>query len=394
MSIEAYPKAQPMPLPFVYPRELPSNCVFFLDMQDGLAAVGSNNLVRFDSSDPKSIDNMLDAGNVTFVNDIPGWNGGLRYNAEAVAAYGRWIASTLEAGKTYVASAYVLMDDGSAPVPGLHASASADFSFIVTNEPAVTSITVTHIGSNIYRASARHAVGVPSSINGIYRYAVQSGKGFKCSGFMINEGTALLDYAPGYTPSRGSLITDHAQLSRKWTNTGGVWVVDGNLLAWQGDGVDDKISWGSDLVGTGDTTFEAVIKPSGWGGGGFGHIISNNKFAVILLNSNLRVYSNFVNMAQSAAGSIALNRRYHIVVTRKSDGKASIYINGKLSGSPDQNSGAPQAGGAVTIGNYEDGTRSFAGTLGYPLALYRGIWSAQDVAARYAEVAALYGLAG
>jgi hypothetical protein len=135
----------------------------------------------------------------------------------------------------------------------------------------------------------------------------------------------------------------------------------------RGDGLTKCLYNANDLIGTGNVTVFAVIKPRGWGGSGVGRIIDNNmlRLSVNLTSARLRVLSDGVygTMAYSANSSIALDTAYVVVLTRTSAGVVNFYINGALSGVANQASGTPAAGSATYIGNLLAGTAGFDGDI-------------------------------
>lgn len=130
------------------------------------------------------------------------------------------------------------------------------------------------------------------------------------------------------------------------------------------DGVDDGLVMSDDKIGTGDVTVCAVIRPTGWGGGGYGQIINNSKFYVLATSGQLLASSDTIAYGASAAASLALNTSYVVVITRASAGVVNIYINGVLNGSANQASGTPTPGSNTVLGNRAAYDRAFAGYIG------------------------------
>jgi hypothetical protein len=99
-----------------------------------------------------------------------------------------FIKANLTAGSTYVFSAYVLMDDGSAPVPHLNNSAG-DFRIHMDQTVCDVLGEVVSVGNNVYRVSAyiTAPTGGNNRLNGIIQYSGQSGKHFRTSGWMLEE---------------------------------------------------------------------------------------------------------------------------------------------------------------------------------------------------------------
>lgn len=150
-----------------------------------------------------------------------------------------------------------------------------------------------------------------------------------------------------------------------------------------GDSLTKSAYNAADLIGTGDVTIFAVIKPRGFGGGGYGSIINNSKFVLYVNDTLDRIFASSdggVNNASSANSSIVLNTSYVIAVTRTSAGVVNIYINGVISGSADQASGTPAAGTPTYIGNSAAGTRGFDGDID-EIAIYSGILTTAQITA-------------
>jgi len=148
------------------------------------------------------------------------------------------------------------------------------------------------------------------------------------------------------------------------------------LPAYSFNGTTDFIDLGADKPSdlTGDITIGCWIRPEGWGGGGYGRIITNK-----YLGNNDGFYLGITNNASKNAvilesatldgklsgdDSITLNTWQHILATRESDGTTNFYINGIQSGVLNQDSGTPEAGTTNTfIGNNNIGDRAFDGQI-------------------------------
>ena len=135
----------------------------------------------------------------------------------------------------------------------------------------------------------------------------------------------------------------------------------------RGDGLTKNLNNASDLIGTGDVTVFAVVKPRDWGGATLGSILNNARTHLRFSSVGIVQVSsdNLSTIATSGSSSISLGTPYVVIVTRTSanPGLANIYINGVLSGLADQNTGTPTAGFATYIGNTAAGTRGFDGDI-------------------------------
>lgn len=164
---------------------------------------------------------------------------------------------------------------------------------------------------------------------------------------------------------------------------GCIWTPEGFLF----DGVDDLITFESDFIGASACTIMGWIKPTGWGGFASGRIIDNDKLFFSIGNDTLRRLNFSSNIGTATAvspnDSITLNQWQHVAVTRKTDGKVTFYVNGQLSGTPDQNSGTPTAGTTnVIVGNRLAGDRGFDGTID-DLLVFNRILTPQEIQAHY-----------
>ena len=102
-------------------------------------------------------------------------------------------------------SAFIQMDDGSAPSPGAAYSSSVDFS-IVIGGGVVSDYSVEHVHNSIYRvfASVDLSGATLTGNNGILARDVHSGKGFRATGFMLSS------FKSPYIPTYGSTATRYA----------------------------------------------------------------------------------------------------------------------------------------------------------------------------------------
>jgi hypothetical protein len=131
----------------------------------------------------------------------------------------------------------------------------------------------------------------------------------------------------------------------------------------RGDGLTKSLFNAADLVGIGDVTVFAVIKPRGWGGGTDGRIIDNGYFKFHVGATGIVSVVN-ASVASSAAGSIVLGTAYVVLATVTAAGVTNIFINGTLSGAANQASGARGSVSPTYIGNNSTGVRGFDGDIG------------------------------
>jgi hypothetical protein len=150
-----------------------------------------------------------------------------------------------------------------------------------------------------------------------------------------------------------------------------------NLMTWNTltsglkvlnfNGTTDLIDTGSDYYSTGAITLVRWIRPETAGEGSAGRIVSNGKLIVALDNTGGRISvtsDGGTTTVYSATGAWTANTWSHLVVCIGADGKATVCINGALSGTAQQASGTRAAGtGNVFFGNAADASKTFDGDI-------------------------------
>ncbi len=118
-----------------------------------------------------------------------------------------------------VISVFVRMDDGAAPAFGNNAGqhASNDFVFNLGNTVFAPTVAnggaVENYGGGLYRVSlAVTTAASPNSSCGVIKYPGNSSRTFKCSGIMVEAGTAPSSYIPT-TASQATRVSDTATIS-------------------------------------------------------------------------------------------------------------------------------------------------------------------------------------
>jgi hypothetical protein len=133
------------------------------------------------------------------------------------------------------------------------------------------------------------------------------------------------------------------------------------------DGTTDLIDTGADYYGTGAITLVRWIRPETAGEGSAGRIVSNGKLIVALDNTGGRISvtsDGGTITVYSATGAWDANTWSHLVVSIDAAGKATVCINGALSGTAQQASGTRAAGtGNVFFGNAADASKTFDGDI-------------------------------
>ena len=142
----------------------------------------------FSYSDPSTLIELGPNGNVTAA--AYAWANSQNSNAitfgdNSLLRYA-YKQLNLSVGVSYTLSVFMIMDDLSVPI-GSSALAPADFDLIFNNSQTAGNV-VTSMGNNIYRISYT-TTGLGSTANyGVVKYVTNSAKGFKVSGYQINQG--------------------------------------------------------------------------------------------------------------------------------------------------------------------------------------------------------------
>ena len=213
------------PLPFNFTRDTGGTVV----NKDGLIEMVSNNVPRIDFSndangalllEPQRSNLILKSddvlttyqsqnGTVSDANTpINGFNNSIQidYDASNSLIYKRDFTPTI--GTEYTISCFVQMSDNSAPIHTVDVN-SGDFCLINNNTLVSESdIKTERLGStNVYKVSAKKTAIDTNNRFGIIKYATQSSKGFKVTGFQLEQGS----YATSYIPTQGATATRVAE---------------------------------------------------------------------------------------------------------------------------------------------------------------------------------------
>lgn len=100
-------------------------------------------------------------------------------------------------GVTATLSVYVRMDDGLAPVFGsvVTANVANDFAINIRGAlPAPNANIITDLGGGIYRVSATGTTGASASNSGVIRFATNSGRSFRVTGYTLELGSTATPY--------------------------------------------------------------------------------------------------------------------------------------------------------------------------------------------------------
>lgn len=182
--------------------------------------------------------------------------------------------------------------------------------------------------------------------------------------------------------SKGNILPDISGNRNNGTCSKVINTQDGLVF----NGSDSVVSLTGSNGLSGDLTICARVFVKSGGVQNFGRIFSN-------LNTNLIISSNVVLLNRSnssfmSSGSIAYSNWYNITVISTSTGVTNFYINGILSGTANQNTGAPIAGTAWYIGNNYTIARGVEGTI-QDLRIYNRILGAQEIKQYHSSFAKL-----
>jgi hypothetical protein len=89
------------------------------------------------------------------------------------------------------------MDDGLAPVFGSAVTSNVANDFAIVMRGALTppdTFTITDVGSGIYRVSTTGTTGTNASNSGVVRFATNSGRGFRVTGYTLELGSTATNY--------------------------------------------------------------------------------------------------------------------------------------------------------------------------------------------------------
>jgi hypothetical protein len=141
------------------------------------------------------------------------------------------------------------------------------------------------------------------------------------------------------------------------------------------DKVDDILSNAGDVFGTGDLTVVVMMSPLSLGEGNSTRILSNGKLLYYYnTDSTLGVRSN--GSGTSFSATTTANSAMVTAFTRASS-LVNFYINGTLSGTADQNPGAPSSGTPSCVGNNSAQAYTFDGGIGAVAIFNRALSTAE-----------------
>jgi hypothetical protein len=144
-----------------------------------------------------------------------------------------------------------------------------------------------------------------------------------------------------------------------------------------------------------DITISIWIKQFTAGGSNVGTILATSltgsgKFTIWTTSNVINVTSDNGTTKSSVANSVVYGKWMHICITRKSDGKASIYMDSVLSGAADGATGTPLASSGIWIGNtYWSSSRAINANLA-SVQIFSGILTAGEISQIYSSEKSKY----
>ena len=311
------------PLPFTFDRSTSATRV----NKEGLIEVVPNNEPRIDFlNDSKGAlklepqrsnyilksDDVLSTyqsqnGDVSDASEpINGFNNSIQieYDASNSLVYKRDFTPTI--GTEYTISLFVQMNDNSEPIHTVDVN-SGDFSLINNNSLASASdIKTERLGStNIYRVSSTRTATSTNNRFGIIKYSTQSSKGFKVTGFQLEQG-----YLTSYIPTQGSIGTRDAEICNQTPPNGIIGQTEG-VIYWEGIINGTENSYGNIITGERNTSTSFSIL----------HNKTPSEFICTVFDGSPK--------GQCRGGSVVLGEKYKFAYAYKS-GDFALYVNGVL----------------------------------------------------------------
>lgn len=118
---------------------------------------------------------------------------------------------TFTSGQTYTFSCFIEMDDGGVPVTTNSTDISSDFAIVMINSVR-GEVSIKRLGNtNVYRVLCKDTLTGTNGSFGIAKYSTNSNRGFKVTGYQIEQGSN----ATSYIPTTSSTVTRNADVISK-----------------------------------------------------------------------------------------------------------------------------------------------------------------------------------
>jgi len=170
-------------------------------------------------------------------------NTGLAFGHDGVTSSWAYKSDYLGvSGTACTLSVFVTMDDGNAPTFTNSNPANVNNPFALVlggSTPSPLTYTVTSLGSNVYRVSVT-ATSAANTNFGVVKYAANSNRTFKVSGYQVEVGSVVSDYQ--------AVLTTLAPLVNGAGQTGNTLNIDGcspNVVGWFAPGDYIQLGTGS-----------------------------------------------------------------------------------------------------------------------------------------------------
>ncbi len=141
---------------------------------------------------------------------FPGFAGGLLFSSGGGTTFAYRAPALSAAGTPHTFSVLIRMDDGGAPVISSTATSGFDLALIVAGASGQSALR--HLGGGLYLAWATHNTPVSGSSWGVVKYAGQSARGFKVTGYQIEASSFPTSYIPT-TTAEVTRASDLAQMT-------------------------------------------------------------------------------------------------------------------------------------------------------------------------------------
>ena len=163
-------------------------------IQNGLVAhyapIRQRNLLKW--SEPLITNLGVKSATVTQANFTEnGLSNGIQFPSNNLLEYA-YLNFPYTLGKIYNFSVFVVMDDGGQPTV-TNNTTSGDFCLVLSNGLASFN-SVQHISGNLYRVNGSATISNANQSAGVVRYATQSGKGFRVTGYQLELSPSATTY--------------------------------------------------------------------------------------------------------------------------------------------------------------------------------------------------------
>ena len=153
------------------------------------------------------------------------------------------------------------------------------------------------------------------------------------------------------------------------------------------DGTDSKIIMDGKVIGTGDVTMVAWVRPYSVGEGGAGRVFSNGTTILSLTSPANKQF--FMSSQPGSTWKYSANDAWapyewcFVAATRTTAGLGTIYVNGVLNGTAAEATGTPAVGtGDLIVGNGPAGGNTVNGEIS-GARIYTGILSINEISQIY-----------